>query len=144
MFVITENIMKRPVHTHTHTHKHTHLTVSTAGMNRLKINIPLQITSQDGHPTTWNQHKPQFDAFHFSLFIPVFVKVLHHLTNYSNFNGNKSGAASTHHGGLHRPRLFETREVISCAVIFPLLALVAETPSRGQHSRFNSVSGSEG
>jgi len=30
----------------------THLAVSTAGMNHVNINIPLQITSEAGHPTT--------------------------------------------------------------------------------------------
>jgi hypothetical protein len=37
-----------------------------------------------------------------------------------------------------RSRLFDTSEIISCAVIFPVLALVGEAPSRGQQSRCNS------
>ena len=100
--------------------------------------------SQDGHPTTLNKHKLQLDDFPFFALHSSVCKSSAPFEELLEFYGNKSGAASTHHGGLHRPRLFETSEVISCAVIFPLLALVAEIPSRGQHSRFNSVSGSEG
>lgn len=37
-----------------------------------------------------------------------------------------------------RSRLFDTSEIISCAVIFPVLALVGEAPSRGQQSLCNS------